>query len=114
MSATANTTQDCGASATVANIIGIASNAATPVFVVENGLVPVNATAAVTVGDTVCLSAVTAGKVTDSAGTGNCTVAFQTMGTVVQVSGTVLVANGTSAPASVTLSTTLPLIRFSH
>jgi hypothetical protein len=108
---TAQTTADCAASATVANMIGVATNTTAPIFVVDAGTVPINATAAVTIGDTVCLSAVTAGKVTDSGGTGNCTVAFQTVGVVVATSGTFTVASGTGAPTTATATTTLPMVK---
>jgi hypothetical protein len=102
---TAMTVNDCAA--TPANIQGVALivNANTVQVHTLGSETPVNASAAVTVGDTVCAGA-TAGKVTDSGGTGQCATGI-TVGNVLAVSGTyILPISGT-----VTLSTTLPLIQ---
>ena len=56
------TVVDCGA--TSKTVIGVANTTATPVQVVTAGQMFVNATSAVTLGDTVCTGA-TAGKITD-------------------------------------------------
>lgn len=99
------TVQDSAANA--ADAIGVATNAATPVLVIQNGNVPINASAAVTIGHTVCTGA-TAGKVTDSGGVAACTLGTS-VGVVVATSGTYTVGSGTTT-TSVVLSTTLPLI----
>jgi hypothetical protein len=110
MTKTANTTADCPAASTNGNILGVASNNITPVLVIESGSVPINATAAVTIGHTVCLSSSTAGMVTDSGGTNPCATNPNFQGVVVATTGSVVVANGSSTPTAVTLSTTLPLV----
>lgn len=108
---TAMTVSDCGASPT--NIAGIALSLSSTVEVtVANSPseIPVNASAAVTIGHTVC-AGTTAGKVTDSGGTTACATGI-TVGTVVATSGAwPAFPDGTSFP---TLSTTLPLIRLSN
>jgi fibronectin-binding autotransporter adhesin len=68
--------------------------------------IPINASAAVTLGHTVCAGS-TAGKVTDSGGTATCTNANGSqVGIVVATAGTWTLPDGTSFTAS----TTLPLI----
>ena len=105
--ATAETTQDCAASP--ANIIGVAANVGTiAVSVYDAGDSPINASAAVTVGDSVC-AGTTAGKVTDSGGTGACSTGL-TVGHVKAVSGAWTFPDGATA----TLSTTLPLIHWEY
>lgn len=106
MTTTAYTVNDSAIS--VISPAGVATNTTTPLALVISGEVPVNATAAVTVGDTVCSSATTAGFITDSSGTGLC-VTGTNVGQVIAVSGTVVVGSG-ATKASVALSTTLPLI----
>jgi energy-converting hydrogenase Eha subunit C len=107
---TAKTVSDCAASPV--NIAGVAlsKSGAIQVAVAEMySDIPINASAAVTIGHTVCAGS-TAGQVTDSGGTANCTVATQgvTIGTVVATSGTwTAFPDGTAFP---TLSTTLPLV----
>lgn len=110
MTKTANTTADCAAASTNGNVLGVASSTSTPVLVIESGNVPINATAAVTIGDTVCLSSSVAGLITDSGGTSPCATNPNFQGAVVATSGSVVVANGSGTPTSVTLSTTLPLV----
>jgi hypothetical protein len=105
---TAMTVNDCGASPS--GIIGVALSVNTNTVQVHvvGSQTPVNASAAVTVGDTVC-AGTTAGVVTDSGGTAPCTTGF-TVGQVIAVAGT------WNLPISgnVTLSTTLPLIAFNR
>jgi hypothetical protein len=104
---TAENTQDCGASPL--NIIGVAENVGTVgVQVVYSGDVPINASAAVTAGDSVC-AGTTAGKVTDSGGTGSCTTG-DLVGWVTHTSGTYTLPDSTT----VTATTTLPIIRFAY
>lgn len=98
----AMTVNDCGASPTT--VIGIAANATSPIVTVTYGVSPVNASAAVTLGHTVCASS-TAGKVTDSGGLTACTLGTE-VGIVMAVSGTYNLPTG----GTVVLSTTLPLI----
>lgn len=105
MTSTAYTVSDCASSCT--NAFGIASSTTNPLFVIEHGQAPVNATAAVTIGHTVC-TATTSGQVTDSGGTAPCTLGEE-VGVVVATSGTVEIGSGTTA-TSVVLSTTLPLV----
>lgn len=100
---TAMQTQDCGATPTT--IIGVAESVGTnSVTVVYDGQTPINASAAVTLGHTVCAGS-TAGQITDSGGTAACT-SGATVGTVEATSGTWTYPDGTSFTAS----TTLPLI----
>ena len=99
--------QDCGASPT--NILGVEEGAHTSTIVVANtGQVPINASAAVTLGHTVCAGS-TAGEVTDSGGTGSCPAGQVMVGTVVATSGTW----GYPDAVSFTASTTRPLIQLS-
>lgn len=84
----------------------VASTTATVQVAVPHSQVPINASAAVTLGDTVCAGS-TAGKVTDSGGTATCTNAQgSTVGVVMATSGTWTLPDGTAFTAS----TTLPLI----
>lgn len=99
------TVQDAGTTAT--DGFCVASNATSPVYCIQEGLSPINATAAVTLGHTVCTGA-TAGKVTDSGGIGACTLGSQ-VGVVVATSGTYIVGSGQTT-ATVTATTTLPII----
>ena len=108
VSTTAMTVNDCAASPPEVIGVALAVNANTVQLHSIGSQTPVNASAAVTVGDTVC-AGTTAGMVTDSGGTAACTVGF-TIGQVIAVAGTyVLPISG-----SVTLSTTLPLISFNR
>jgi hypothetical protein len=106
VAATAMTVNDCGATPEtwlgVAEVVG--SNT---VQVTElSSEIPINASAAVTLGHTVCAGS-TAGKVTDSGGTATCTNANGSqVGIVVATAGTWTLPDGTSFTAS----TTLPLI----
>jgi hypothetical protein len=105
-STTAMTTKNCGASPQ--NWLGVfeAVNSNTDVVVIPPSEIPINASGAVTVGDTVCAGG-TAGEVTDSGGTSTCTNSQGvTVGIVVAVSGTYPIGDGTTQA----LSTTLPLI----
>lgn len=72
---------------------------------INDGETAVNASAAVTLGHTVCATT-TAGKVTDSGGTAACTLGTG-VGVVMATSGTWKFPDGTS----VTASTTLPIIQ---
>lgn len=72
---------------------------------INDGETAVNASAAVTLGHTVC-AGTTAGKVTDSGGTAACTLGTG-VGVVMATSGTWKFPDGTS----VTASTTLPIIQ---
>jgi hypothetical protein len=96
------TVADCGASPTT--VIGVAATTTTPVQVVTSGEMFVNASAAVTVGHTVCAGA-TAGKVTDSGGLAACTLGTE-VGIVIDISQ---VYNGPSG-ATITATSTLPLV----
>ncbi len=104
------TVQDCGA--TPNNWIGIAelkvaTTTATVQVAVSPSQVPINASAAVTLGHTVCAGS-TAGQVTDSGGTSTCSnTQGSTIGIVMATSGTWTYPDGTSFTAS----TTLPLIQ---
>lgn len=103
---TAKTVTDCGASPT--NIAGVAMVKSGSVQVTVAQIpsdVPINASAAVTVGDTVC-AGTTAGQVTDSGGLAKC-VTGVTIGTVIAISGSWFWPSGASFPA---LSSTLPLV----
>jgi len=102
----AMTVADCGA--TPQSWIGIAELVNTnTVQVATDAQIPVNASAAVTLGHTVCAGS-TAGKVTDSAGTSSCTNAQgATVGIVMATSGAWTLPDGTTFTAS----TTLPLIQ---
>ena len=105
---TAMTVNDCAASPQ--NVIGVALQVNTNTVLVHilGSQTPVNASAAVTVGHTVC-AGTTAGTVTDSGGTAACTTGF-TVGQVIATSGTwILPISG-----SVTITTTLPLIAFNR
>jgi hypothetical protein len=99
------TINDCGASPS--NIIGVALQVNSTTVGVHRlaSQTPVNASSAVVVGHTVCAGA-TAGKITDSGGTGGCPGNFTTIGIVESVSGTYTLP----ISGAVTLSTTLPLI----
>jgi hypothetical protein len=102
---TAMTVNDCGATPPLIQGVAAQVNANTVLTHTLSSQTPVNASAAVTVGDTVCAGA-TAGVVTDSGGTGQCTTGI-TVGNVLAVSGTYFLP----ITGSVTLSTTLPLIQ---
>jgi hypothetical protein len=102
---TAMTVNDCGATPPLIQGVAAQVNANTVLTHTLASQTPVNASAAVTVGDTVCAGA-TAGVVTDSGGTGQCTTGI-TVGNVLAVSGTYFLP----ITGSVTLSTTLPLIQ---
>lgn len=102
----AMTVADCAASPT--SLLGVAEVVNTnTVQLVLAGEIPINASAAVTLGHTVCAGS-TAGKVTDSAGTATCTNSQgATVGVVMATSGTWTLPDGTSFTAS----TTLPLVQ---
>jgi fibronectin-binding autotransporter adhesin len=102
--AAAQTVTDCGASPS--SFIGVAEVVNTnTVQVAVAGQIFINASAAVTLGDTVCAGS-TAGKVTDSGGTAGCAPG-STVGIVVATSKNWVLPDGTS----VTATTTLPLIQ---
>lgn len=102
----AETTADAAASPVW--LLGVAEQVNTnSVAVITSGETFVNASAAVTVGDTVC-AGTTAGQVTDSGGTTDCATGI-TFGVVKAVSGAWTLSDGT-ANVSVTASTTLPLV----
>jgi hypothetical protein len=105
VTAAAMTVQDCGASPTKFTGVGDAHTGAVVQVHVPPSQTPVNASAAVTLGNTVCAGS-TAGKVTDSGGTDPCTTGI-TVGKVLAVSGVYVFGDGVST----TLSTTLPLIQ---
>ncbi len=98
------TANDCGASPSSILGVALAVNANTVQVHRLASQTPVNASGPVTVGDTVC-AGTTAGKVTDSGGTGPCTTGVN-VGIVLAVSGTYALP----ISGAVTLSTTLPLI----
>lgn len=101
------TIADCGASP--GNWLGVAEKVNTnTVQLASTNQVTVNASAAVTLGHTVCAGA-TAGQVTDSGGTTACALGSQ-VGVVAAVAGTFVYPDGTS----VTLSTTLPLVQLAR
>ena len=102
---TRQTADACGASPT--NIIGVMDTHNGSYIEVHTppSISPVNASAAVTLGHTVCAGA-TAGEVTDSSGTGPCSTGT-TIGVVVAISGQYTFADGSSA----SISTTLPLVQ---
>jgi hypothetical protein len=103
----AMTVTNCGASPT--SWLGVAEvvNSNTVQVSVPPSEIPINASAAVTLGHTVCAGS-TAGEVTDSAGTATCSNSQgSTVGVVVATSGTWTLADGTTFTAS----TTLPLIQ---
>lgn len=103
---TASTSTDCGASPT--NLLGVAEVVSSNTVQVSfAGQIPINASAAVTIGDTVCAGS-TAGKVTDSATTASClnSQGIQ-VGTVVATSGAYTLPDGTTFTAT----TTLPLVQ---
>ena len=103
------TVADCGATPG-AVVIGVAEKVNTnTVQVAIQGNIAVNASAAVTLGHTVCAGA-TAGKVTDSTGTAACATAGTTIGIVIGTSGAFTLPDGTT----ITASTTLPIIRLTH
>lgn len=110
MTTTQQAVADCPATATTANIVGIANTNTIPMFVATYGTVPVRLTAAGVIGDTVCLSTVTAGKGTDSGGTAACPNAGQQIGVIVATAGSVVIGSGVST-ATATLSTTYPLVQ---
>jgi hypothetical protein len=97
------TVADCAASST--SVLGVAYTTANPVLVVSEGNMFINASAAVTLGHTVCTGS-TAGQITDSGGLGACTLGQQ-VGVVVATSGTFELGVGGGTQAA---STTLPLI----
>ncbi len=103
---TAETTQDCAASPL--NILGVAEVSAFSLTVFDFGDIPINASAAVTAGHSVC-AGTTAGEVTDSGGTAPCTAGV-TIGHVIHTGGTYVLPDGTS----VTASTTLPIIHWEY
>ena len=102
------TVTDCGASAV--SWLGVAQLVNTnTVQLAISGQVAVNASAAVTLGHTVCVGT-TAGKVTDSGGTAACTAGL-TAGVVMDISGkSYTFGDGTT----LTTSSTLPLIQIMH
>jgi len=104
----AMTVNDCGASPS--SILGVAESVnSNTVQVNRHGSqTPINASAAVTLGHTVCAGA-TAGTVTDSGGTGPCATGF-TVGVVLATSGTWALPDLTSFTAT----TTLPLVAVEH
>jgi hypothetical protein len=98
---------DCGASPT--NIIGVAYNVlSTAVDVAFSGQTLVNASAAVTLGHTVC-AGTTAGQVTDSGGTGACSTGVL-VGTVIATSGTFRSLTDATTATAIVPTATLPLI----
>ena len=105
---TAKSVGDCGANPSTIAGVAMSLSGTVQVSIAEPpSEVPVNASAAVTVGDTVCAGS-TAGKVTDSGGTAPCESGL-TVGVVIATSGTwPTLPDGTIFP---TLSTTLPLVR---
>jgi hypothetical protein len=107
VAATAMTVNDCPATPEtwlgVAEIVG--SN--TVQMVKPGSQIPINASAAVTLGHTVCAGS-TAGQITDSGGTATCTNAQGSeVGIVVATAGAWTLPDGTSFTAT----TTLPLIQ---
>lgn len=101
------TVNNCGA--TPENWLGVADATSASVTQVHipPSQSPISASAAVTVGHTVCAGS-TAGKVTDSGGTTTCTNAQGSqVGVVIATAGNFVLGDGTS----VALSTTLPLIQ---
>ena len=99
--------QDCGASPT--NILGVLQGIHTNTAVVVNtGEVPINASSAVTLGHTVC-AGTTAGKITDSGGTGACPSGQAMIGTVIATAGNW----GYPDTVAFTATTSLPLIQLS-
>jgi hypothetical protein len=109
----AMTTADAGAMPT--DLIGVAeaiftASATHTVLVTFEGQIPINASAAVTVGHTVCAGSMI-GQVTDSGGTASCTpIQGATAGLVIATSGSWVLPDG---GGTFTLSTTLPLVRLS-
>jgi hypothetical protein len=101
----ATTADDCPASPTSYLGVGDAHTGSAVEIHTPPGQSPVNASAAVTLGHTVCLGAASP-AVTDSAGTGGCSTGL-TFGKVVRVSGLWTGGDGDSA----SLSTTLPLVQ---
>ena len=101
------TVSDCGANAT--NAIGVAATTSNPIQVVISGLVPINASAAVTLGHNVGTGS-TGGKVTDCGGTASCTSNEQ-IGTVMATSGQPI-SPLTGAAIVQTISTSLPMVQF--
>jgi hypothetical protein len=97
------TVADCAASST--SVLGIAYTTTNPVLVISEGNMFINASAAVTLGHTVCTGS-TGGQITDSGGLGACTLGQQ-VGVVVATSGTFELGVGGGTQAA---STTLPLI----
>jgi hypothetical protein len=96
---------DCGANPT--SILGVTdmhTGSAVQVHIPPS-ITPITASAAVTLGDTVCAGS-TAGKVTDSGGTGLCSSGV-TVGVVVATTGSWTFADGNGT----TVSTTLPLVQ---
>jgi hypothetical protein len=101
----ATTADDCPASPTSYLGVGDAHTGSAVEIHTPPGQSPVNASAAVTLGDTVCLGAASP-KVTDSGGTGGCPTGL-TFGKIVRVSGLWTGGDGDSA----SLSTSLPLVQ---
>lgn len=101
------TVADCAA--TPNNWVGVAEQVNTnTIQLFSTGQTFINASAAVTLGHTVC-AGLTAGQVTDSGGTATCTNAQgSTVGIVMAVGGAWTLPDGTT----VTATTTLPLIQF--
>lgn len=101
----AMTVNDCAASPT--SIAGVADSVGTNT--VETHILgsetPINASAAVTAGHTVC-AGTSAGQVTDSGGTAPCTTGF-TVGIAIAVAGSWTLGDG----ATFTATTTLPLVQ---
>lgn len=105
------TVTNCGASPS--NIAGVAVSLTGTISVTVAMMgsdIPVTASAAVTIGDTVC-AGTTAAQVTDSGTTINCTIGV-TVGTVVATTGVwPAFPDGTSFP---TVTTTLPVVHLRH
>lgn len=104
----AMTITDCAA--TPQNFVGVAESVGSntvQIAPMTGGQIPINASAAVTLGHTVCAGS-TAGKITDSAGTSTCTNSQgPTVGVVMATAGAWTLPDGTTFTAT----TTLPLIQ---
>ena len=105
--AVAMTVNDCGASPT--SFVGVAdfhSGSYSEIHVPPSET-PINASAVVTLWDTVCAGS-TGGKITDSGGTGPCPAGSGiTVGRVIAVSGSWTFADGSAS----TITTSLPLVQ---
>lgn len=105
------TAQNCGVSPTaIAGVIYLQFGTGTPVLTlaVPPSEITINASAAVTVGHTVC-AGTTAGEVTDSGGTGACPAGQLLVGSVEAITGSWTLPDGTV----LTASSTIPLIQLS-